>query len=336
MKNVYLLITVLAIACSVNAQVTLTKAFNEPVLGNTITKQLYDSVGIVPKNTGANQIWDFSGFMIKSTTETSNYITPSSAPNGASYTGVTFVESYGSGNYLYMKVTASRYELVGLQNPNFKLNLSSNTATEFMWPVTMGYSLNDAFSGTANANNMNGSVSGNANTLGCGTGTLILPGGVSYTGVLQVKMSLTAHASFLFGLTTVDLKLVQYMYYDVANKFPLLTVMYTDVSGAYTSKSADVKVNSAIVGINDLTNEVNFNMFPNPANDNVQIKLQNATQAHCKIDIMNALGQIVQTADLGNDTEILNTISISHLPSGIYLLKTTLGNIVSNRKLIVE
>ena len=175
MKKIYLLMIVLAIACSMDAQVTLTKAFNEPILGNVNTKQLYDSVGLVPKNIGANQVWDFSAFTIKSSTETSNYIAPTSAPNGASYTGVTFVESYGSANYFYMKVTATRYELVGVQNPNFKLNLSSNTATEFMWPITMGYSLSDAFSGTASANNMNGSVSGNASTLGSGTGTLILP-----------------------------------------------------------------------------------------------------------------------------------------------------------------
>lgn len=327
---------VLAIACSIDAQVTLTKAFNEPVLGNINNKQLYDSVGLVPKTTGANQVWDFSAFTIKSNTETSNYIAPTSAPNGASYTGVTFVESYGSGNYFYMKVTATRYELVGVQNPSFKLNLSSNTATEFMWPVTMGYSLSDAFSGTANANNMNGSVSGNATTLGSGTGTLILPGGNTYAGVLQVKTSLTAHASFLFGLTTVDLKLLQYTYYDAYNKFPLLAVMYTDASGAYTSKSADVKVNLAIVGINDLDVDETFTLFPNPAKDNFNVSLYNATNADCTIEIMNTFGQTIQLIHLGNSTDISKDIFISELPSGMYFVKTTLGDKTSVRKLIKE
>ena len=336
MKKIYLLMIVLAIACSMDAQVTLTKAFNEPILGNVNTKQLYDSVGLVPKNIGANQVWDFSAFTIKSSTETSNYIAPTSAPNGASYTGVTFVESYGSGNYFYMKVTATRYELVGVQNPNFKLNLSSNTATEFMWPITMGYSLSDAFSGTASANNMNGSVSGNASTLGCGTGTLILPGGMSYTGVLQVKMSLTAHASFLFGLQTVDLKVLQYIYYAANNKFPLLTALYTDVTGAYTSKSADIKVNSAIVGIHDLNVDDTFTIFPNPAKNYFNVSLYNVTNANCTVEIINTMGQTIQLINLGNDVDISKDISISSLPVGIYFVKTTLGDKVSVKKLIKE
>ena len=327
---------VLAIACSMDAQVTLTKAFNEPILGNVNTKQLYDSVGLVPKNIGANQVWDFSAFTIKSSTETSNYIAPTSAPNGASYTGVTFVESYGSANYFYMKVTATRYELVGVQNPNFKLNLSSNTATEFMWPITMGYSLSDAFSGTASANNMNGSVSGNASTLGSGTGTLILPGGMSYTGVLQVKMSLTAHASFLFGLQTVDLKVLQHIYYAANNKFPLLTVLYTDVTGAYTSKSADIKVNSAIVGIHDLNVDDTFTIFPNPAKNYFNVSLYNITNANCIVEIINTMGQTIQLINLGNDVDISKDISISSLPVGIHFVKITLGDKVSVKKLIKE
>jgi hypothetical protein len=336
MRKIYLSIIVMAFSFSVTAQVTLTKAFNQPALGNINTKQLYDSVGIVPKYTGANQIWDFSSYTISSNTEVSNYIAPTAAPNGASYTGVTFVESFGNGNYFYMKVTPTRYELVGVQHPNFKLNLSTNAGTQFMWPISMGYSLSDAFSGTANANNMNGNVYGNITTLGAGTGTLILPGGMTYSGVLQVKMSLSANASFLFGITTVALKVVEYTYYDVNNKFPLLTVTYTDVSGAYTSKSAHIKVNATIVGLNDLSIDDSFSISPNPAKDYFKVSLYNPTNANCTIEIMNAVGQTLQLVNLANEVNIFNDISVSNLASGMYLVKTTLGDKVSVRKLIKE
>ena len=77
-------------------------------------------------------------------------------------------------------------------------------------------------------------------------------------------------------------------------------------------------------------------MFPNPAKENLTIKLQNSSNANCTVDIVNAIGQTVQTNSLGNDSEILNTISISNLASGMYLVKITLGNKVSVKKLIIE
>ena len=332
----YLLIVVMAIACSINAQVTLTKAFNEPVLGDVNTKQIYDSAGIVPKTTGANKMWDFSSFTMNSSVEVSDFISTSSTPNGSSYSNATFVEDYGSGNYSYMKVDPISYQLLGIETPSYKLNFTSNTAVEFVWPIAMGYTHTDAFSGTANANNMNGTVSGNISTVASGTGTLIIPGGATFTGVLQIKMTLVANASFLLGFATANIRLVEYSYYEASRKFPLLTVMYTNVSGAATSKSAGIKFNAAIVGINDLNFDASFTIFPNPAKDGVNVKLHNASNARCMIEIINPLGQIVQSTNLGTDTEISKDISISDLPSGIYFVRTTLGDKASVRKLIKE
>lgn len=336
MKKIYLLIVVMAIACSINAQVTLTKVFNEPVLGDVNTKQIYDSVGIVPKTTGANKIWDFSSFTMNSSVEVSDFISTSSTPNGSSYSNATFVEDYGSGNYSYMKVDPISYQLLGIETPSYKLNFTSNTAVEFVWPIAMGYTHTDAFSGTANANNMNGTVSGNISTVASGTGTLIIPGGATFTGVLQIKMTLAANASFLLGFATANIRLVEYSYYEASRKFPLLTVMYTNVSGAATSKSAGIKFNAAIVGINDLNFDASFNIFPNPAKDNFNVTLSNQHQAYCDVEIIDATGQRAKVINLGNDIEISENISISNLASGMYFIKTTLGDKVSVRKFIKE
>jgi hypothetical protein len=334
MKKLYTIISVLTSVFSIHAQVSLTKALNQPVLGDVDNKQVYDSVGIVPKNSGANQLWDFSNFAFTSNLEVSNYISVASA-GGASYTGSSFAESYGSTNF-FMKATATQYEIVGIQNSNFSLNFSSNTAIKFVWPIAMGYVRNDPFSGTANANNMNGNVSGSISSTAPGTGTLILPGGNTFTGVLQVKIRLAATASFLFGFTTVNLKAVDYTYYDASQKFPLLTVSYQTITGAYTSNSASIRVNSTVVGINDLNFDATFNVFPNPAKDNVNVKLSNQHKALCTIEIIDAIGQTAKMINLGNQTDISENISITDLASGMYLIKTTLGDKVSSRKLIVE
>lgn len=335
MKKYYLVFCAILFAFSVWGQLTLTKAFNQPVLGNVNNKQLYDSVGIVPKNGGTNQVWDFSGFSIQSNTEVSNYIAASSAPNGSSYSGTSFVEAFGQ-TYFYMKASATKYEIVGIQNPSFKLNFSSNNATEFVWPVSLGYTKIDAFSGTANANNMNGSVSGNITTTAPGTGTLILPGGDTVSGVLQVKMSLTAVASFIFGTIKANLKAVDYTYYDASNKFPLLTVSYMNSTGAYSANSVAIRVNTSLVGMKDLNFDSSFKLFPNPASHSFHIELQNSMQASCRIEVVNVMGEVLVIKDLGNNIEITEAISISDLPQGMYIVRTHLGDKVSSKKLIKE
>ncbi|MDF2453887.1 MAG: C-terminal target protein [Bacteroidota bacterium] len=335
MKKLYLVLSIILIVFSARGQLTLTKVFNEPVLGDVNTKQLYDSVGVIPKGAGTNQVWDFSGFSLKSNVEVSNYIAASSAPNGSSYSGTSFVESFGQ-TYFYMKASATKYEIVGIQNPSFKLNFSANNATEFVWPVSMGYSMSDVFSGTANANNMNGSVSGNITTIAPGSGTLILPGGDTVSGVLQVKISLSAVASFIFGTIKANLKAVDYTYYDAFNKFPLLTVSYLTSSGAYTANSVAIKVNSSLVGIQNLSSDFSNNIFPNPATDNFHIELKNPTNASCKLEIIDVLGDVVLTASLGTDREISRTITISDLSKGMYVIRMQAGDKISSRKLIKE
>jgi hypothetical protein len=64
--------------------------------------------------------------------------------------------------------------------------------------------------------------------------------------------------------------------------------------------------------------------------------LYNPTNANCTIEILNSVGQTLQLVKLGNDTNISNDISITNFASGMYMIKTTLGNKVSVKKLIIE
>ena len=320
-----------------NAQLSLTQAFNEPFVGNVFAKQLLDSVGTVPTSIGANQLWDFSMFNVTTNLETSTYTTVPSAPYGPTYSGSTYVESNGQGEYTFFKSSVYKLEVVGIQTPDVRLNFSNSNATAFMYPITMGYVKSDAFSGTAVANGMTGSVNGNVTVLGSGTGSLVIPGGISYTGVLQVKTTQTAIASFAFGIVTVNFKEINYSYYHASQKFPLLVVSYQSTTGAAISNTVKIKLNSAVVvGINDLNFDASFSIFPNPAKNDFNIRLYNATNANCSVEIINLMGQSVQLDNLGNDLHVSHNISIANLASGVYFVKTTLGDKVSLRKLIKE
>ena len=336
MKKIYLSIITLSFVLSANAQLSLTKAFNEPVLGDVNTKQGYDSVSVLPQNIGANQLWDFSALTSNTVVGVSTFTTVASTPNGASFSAATLAEDDGQGGYTYTKATATQFEIVGVVDPNITLNFT-NTAIAAVWPVTMGYTNNDTFSGSAASGTMTGTSTGTINTVATGTGTLVIPGGATFTNVLQIRNKQNVKLSFVFGIVTATVVSTGYDYYHGSQKFPLLSVSYTDISGALTSTSATVKVNNALItGINNLNFDATFNVFPNPTKERVNVKLHNETNANCLVEIYNSYGQLVQAVNLGNDRDISSALSISNLTSGIYIIKTSLGDKVSARKLIVE
>lgn len=71
-----------------------------------------------------------------------------------------------------------------------------------------------------------------------------------------------------------------------------------------------------------------FNIYPNPASDQVIIDLQNENTLQ-KATIYNSLGQIVKTSTA-------TTINTSDLSTGIYILEVTTRQGKASRKLIIE
>lgn len=336
MKKIYLSIIVIGFILNANAQLSLTQAFNEPVIGDVYTKLGYDSVGVLPKNTGTGQLWNFSSLTTNTVVEVSTFTTVASTPNGSNYVGATLAENDGQGGYTYSKATSTQYEIVGIEDPNITLNFT-NTAIAAIWPVAMGYINTDNFAGTAASGTMTGTSIGTITTIASGSGNIMIPGGTVFTNVLQTTTNQRVELSLMFGFITATVVSTDYNYYHGTQKFPLLTVSYSDITGSFSSTTATVKINNNVItGINDLNFDATFNIFPNPAKNQVNVKLHNATNAACTIEIVNSIGELAQSINLGNETEISSNISISNLASGIYIVKTTLGDKVSARKLIVE
>lgn len=336
MKKIYLSILSFGFTlASSYAQITLTKAANEPVLGDMEMYQYYDTVAVLNNATGSNQNWNFSALTTNTLTEMTTYTTVASTPSASSFPSATIVGSDGQGGYTYAKSTATQYELVGIVDPNLTLNFS-NTAIAAIWPISSGYSNTDSFSGSVASGTLTGTSTGTISTVASGTGTITLPGGAVFNA-LQVKTIQQVNISLLLGFITATVVNTSYSYYTSTQKFPILTVSYSDATGAFTNYSADVKINTNVIaGVNNLNFESSLSIFPNPAKESLNVKLQNLSNETGHIEIVNAFGSVVKSIDLGNNAEILNTMSISNLSSGIYFVKTTLGEKVSTRKLIIE
>ncbi|MBI3517804.1 MAG: T9SS type A sorting domain-containing protein [Bacteroidetes bacterium] len=337
MKKIYF--TIIASVCmlSANAQLSLTKATTEPSVGDVTSKRDYDSVAVLPKTVGINQVWDFSSLTSTTVMATSTYTTVASTPYSANFPSATVAENDGAGGVVYYKGTTAQYELIGFEDPTTAINFT-NTAVVAVWPVSYGYSNSDNFSGTATVNGtLTGTANGTITTLGSGTGTLIIPGGTSFTNILQTKTTQLLNISLAGGLLTSNSVATDYNYYHASQKYPLLTVSYNRTTGTQSSFTAGVKINTAVItGVNDLNFDATFAIFPNPAKNNFTVKLSNAANANCMVEIINMMGKTVQSLNLGSNTEIMSNVSISDLSTGIYVVKTTLGDKSSVRKLIVE
>ena len=334
MKKIYSFILAVASLTTVHAQFTLTKASNDPVFGDHFNRKEYDSVGVVPKNTGTNQVWNFSGYPQNANVLNTTFTTVATATNGASYAGATIVEMDGAGANTYYKSTATGYELVGAENTSISYNYT-NTAYAWDWPTSYGYSNTDTYAGTCASGATPGTSSGTVTTNASGTGTLTLPNGVALSNVLQVTIVNNFSLSFAGGAFVLNIYAVDYNYFHASQKFPVLTVSYSSANGS--PLNGKIRVNDMVLtGINAWNSDASFSIFPNPAKNSFSVKLANANREACNLEVMNTMGALIRTVDLGNASEISENVSVSGLAPGVYMVKTSLGNKVSVRKLIVE
>ncbi|MEI8202494.1 MAG: C25 family cysteine peptidase [Bacteroidota bacterium] len=94
-----------------------------------------------------------------------------------------------------------------------------------------------------------------------------------------------------------------------------------------------------INGVEDLSNTDQFIVYPNPANDAVQISFNLNQSAKVDASIYNSLGQKIIDLNPGNELGVGNHIynaSTKNLASGIYFVKLIAGNNQKTLKLIIH
>ena len=93
------------------------------------------------------------------------------------------------------------------------------------------------------------------------------------------------------------------------------------------------KIQDASFGTSDFEKN-EFSLFPNPAKNSISIKLSNENLA-TKIAVFDLTGKLILSQKLENNPE--NTISISSITKGIYMVSVETENGVSySKKLIIE
>lgn len=303
-----------------SAQTTITKAFNDPVTGETAN---YLSVTGTPDNsaTGGGVTFNNASLAFGPASLTT-YSTPTSTEI-TTFPGST-LKMVGSGNTVYYKQSASKLEITGLVTTDATLNLSANNGTFISYPAAFGYSETDQAQGTFSSTSASGLCKGTVTISADASGTLILASS-TFTNVLRVKsvqnfnLHLPTDTSFLFPIGSIVN--TSYSYYNSTYKFPLLTTIQTVINvpvagiNNQTTNAAQA-LNTLNLSTKDLGIQEKLMIYPNPAQEFIELKGGTGNYTTAKIYTLN--GRLVKTSDAKS-----GKVQVSDLPSASYFIEVT-------------
>lgn len=337
MKKIYLSIfTAISVIFSSNAQ-TLTATNHNPLLGEIIKTTECSTTAINPGTSGTNQTYNFGAITIGTVNLTNTVVTSASTGSAASYPSSSVAISSGTNNSYYTPTTTDLKFWGGnmtIGALNVVLTYTSN-AVYAVYPMAYNTTNTVSVGGGINVSGNNGTFTGISSIVADGTGTLVLPGR-TFNNILRVKNVQNLNFNLIVSGTVNQ---ILYEYYDpTLSKNPILTVTNSTLAsiafGTSTLVAVTVNTDYLQVGVKESLKELTgVNIFPNPANTNVNIQLNGDINEAVNLEIINAIGQNVRKEILTNKSNLVN---VSELPSGIYFFKMSAGNAVTVKKITIE
>ena len=157
-------------------------------------------------------------------------------------------------------------------------------------------------------------------TLALSAGSAPLSAGVSYVVVLGSYGDAGATNDLMISTAGVSEASTSY-YYDM-----------TDNTWYYTTSTPMVRMNfDPSVGINQVENNLGLTVFPNPANEVINISLNKEVLA--TLTLLDISGKVVRTQTLNGISTSINTASLN---SGVYFVTINDGTSVSTQKVVIK
>lgn len=334
MKKIYIFLSLFIIANTLKSQTLNSGHFPEP--GDVNQYFNTDTLGIVAGAGGAAQIWNFEDLNVDTVLQTDLYLAPITTTPPV--TGHTTAIGDTLQGYSFFKNTPAQYEMLGISDSaNVNVIVYSNPMTMVTFPFSYGNTSTDNFAFTTSFQGNTVNATGTITTTADGSGNLLLPQG-AFNNVLRVKLNIVTNLTVLvFSVTQTQ---TIYEWYDGIYKFPLLhieNIITTDPFGGAPTEEKTVWVKSTgPAGMSSISNKSNFNIMPNPAQDQVNLQLYNTASTKTSIIITNALGQLVYENN-NVDAQLRNlNISTSDLEKGVYFVSVIQNNQHITKKLVVQ
>lgn len=335
MKKIYCFFILVAFAGKSQSQSLNSNHFPSP--GDVYKYFNTDTLGIVPGPAGSSQVWNFEDLNVDTVLQTDNYLSP--VTTTPPVTGHTTAIGDTLQGYTFFKNTASEYSMLGFSDSaNVNVVVYSDPMTMLTFPFSYGNTSTDNFAFTASFQGNTVNATGTISTTADGTGNLLLAQG-AFNNVIRVKYNVVTNITVLVFNVTQTQNI--YEWYDGVYKFPLLHIentVTTDPFGGAPTVDKIVWVEATgPAGIKQNSVNNDFSLAPNPAHDQVNVKLNtSATAAQTKIIITNALGQLVyQNNNVDSKLSNLN-ISTGDLEKGVYFVSVMQNNQTFTKKLVVQ
>lgn len=354
MKKIYLFIFSLIALSQMEAQTyTLTQSNSEGVVGDSYYSVPLDTnATLMPMSlSGANVTWSINSLTQTTAAVAYNtYSTAASATNSANYPGTNLVQT-DTATTTYYKTTTNMLELLGVDAGFFDLNYNTNSATIANYPMSFGTTVTDnTVGGTMNipSQSISGTFTGSISTTVDGSGTLNLNGVTILTNCLRVKTRQFIDFDLASGFITGTIEQNLYNYYNSSSKFPVFTVSYSHIvippnfvltTGLDQTQTQVSTLSTVAIGVKEnKLNDIIFKVYPNPANNEINLHFVLAQSESYTIEILNTLGQTVKTVSLNNlqpgmYNEPINTTDLS---SGMYTVKVIGKNTQGIQKLMIQ
>ncbi len=315
MKNLYLTAFALLSVFTTSAQLTLTKATHEPVIGDLDKRTNYDSTTVVPKNTGTGQTWNFTSMTSTSGSYTTAYISPGSAPNGTLFPAATIASNdLGNNRYDFNRSSGSVFEMLGQSDlANSEFMVFSNYGTLRSWPISYGSVSTDNWAALQTSPSGTMSMVGTVTVSAPGSGTVILPNGNKHNNCLQVIETITITVSS--GTFSANALIRNTFYYSSLSKFPIFEMYYESFPGDPLKFGASANSDALLAGVNEnIVLPQTTTIYPNPTNSELNIALDNQ-ETPVSLQVTDLQGRVVL------DVEYSNSINVATLEQGLYVLK---------------
>ncbi len=326
MKKCYFFCLAMGLLGTVQAQTPLTLADMDFTLGSQF--ELAVSEGEDPGMGGIGQTWTFAE------------MTPQNVMNVeiATPEALDVEEIFPLANYSFSIndavaaegyfVDENSYQYYGQYEPGFELIYEDpNTFVEF--PIEMEASFVDTYASNYDLNGTVGSITGTTTAVVDGYGTLVMSWG-TLEGVYRMQSVIDQEEYFSIEGEAYEATYTATSYSYYAPGFPIPVVVVTD--GLIEIPALNVSQNQnftryireyELVGTQDLDVFADVRIYPNPANDIVQLSFTNLTQNEAEVRVLNTAGKVVKAigqfnVGVGPQT---TQFDISDLPAGYYLLE---------------
>ena len=134
------------------------------------------------------------------------------------------------------------------------------------------------------------------------------------------------------GWTIDDLEIINPKYYNT--EACVTSSLGDNICKTVQGKGTLIE-STKIVGNEDLSNEFNYQIYPNPASEWVNINLKNAEKIN-ELKILNPQGQVVIQNKLDSKSNHELKFSVKHFPKGIYLVELRSQDTVKTSKITIN